>query len=116
MELTYHRKGDYLYPNLVLEQEEPIQIGKYGHLRKRYLREHRQGVYCALLVEGQLNSHLVEIDSTANDYFDRLINQMAKAESVTERLKAEDQMEWARRMNSLWSRADEIVLNELIYT
>lgn len=115
MELTYHREGDYLYPNLVLEPEEPVVLGKYGMLRKRYLKEHRAGVYAALLLKGKLNRHLAEIEEEADELFERLIAQMAKAEGLTETLKANDQMEWVRRMNSIWERADEIVLHDLIY-
>ena len=115
IELTYHRKGDYLYPNLVLEPEEPVVLGKYGHLRKTFLKEHRQGVYQALLLEGGLNKHLAGIEESANDYFDSLTTQMAKEEGVTEKLKAEDQMEWVRRMSSIRDRADEIILREVIY-
>ena len=115
MERTHHRKGDYLYPNLVLEPEEPVVLGKYGHLRKTFLKEHRQGVYQALLLEGRLNMHLAEIDESANDCFDSLITQMAKEEGMNEKLKAQDQMEWVRRMNGIYGRADEIVLRELIY-
>ena len=115
MELTYHRKGDYLFPNLVLEPEEPVVLGKYGHLRKTFLKEHRQGVYQALLLEGRLNMHLAEIDESANDCFDRLTAHMAKQEGVNEKLKAQDQMEWVRRMNSICDRVDEIILRELIY-
>lgn len=116
MELTYHRKGDYLFPNLVLEPEEPVILGKYGHLRRTFLKEHRHGVYQALLLEGKLNRHLAEIEESADDYFDSLTAQMAKEEGVTEKLKAQDQMEWVRRMNSIRDRADEIILRELIYS
>ena len=115
MELTYHREGDYLYPNLVLEPEEPVVLGKYGMLRKRYLKEHRTGMYAALLLEGKLNRHLAGIEEEATELFDRLTAQMAGAEGVTETLKAEDQMECVRRMNSIWERADEIVLHDLVY-
>ena len=115
MELTYHRKGDYLFPNLVFEPEEPVVLGKYGHMRRTFLKQHRQGVYQALLLEGVLNRHLAEIEESTNDYFDRLTTQMARQEGVTEKLKAEDQMEWVRRMNSIRDRADEIILRELIY-
>ena len=115
MELTYHREGDYLYPNLVLEPEEPVILGKYGMLRKRYLKEHRTGMYAALLLEGKLNRHLTGIEDEADELLDRLTAQMAKAEGLTEALKAKDQMEWVRRMNNIWERADEMVLHDLIY-
>ena len=115
MELTYHREGDYLYPNLVLEPEEPVTLGKDGMLRKSYLKEHRAGMYAALLFEGKLNRHLARIEEEAVELFDRLTAQMTRAEGLTETLKANDQMEWVRRMNSICERADEIVLHDLVY-
>ena len=115
MNLTYHRKGDYFFPNLVLELEEPVQLGKYGRMRREYLKEYRPGTYSELLLEGKLNHHLSEIDETSYDYFDQMTSQIAKEENVTETLKAKNQMEWVRRMNNIRDRADEIVLQELIY-
>ena len=90
-------------------------IGKYGRMRKRYLKEHRPVVYSQLIVSGKLFSHLSEIDSTCNDRMELLISQMAKAENVTESLKAENQMEWVARMNSIQNRAEDTILEELIY-
>ena len=115
MKLTYYRKGDYFYPNLVLEPEEPVQLGKYGHLRMRFLKERHRGVYEAMLLEGMLNRHLAEVDRAANEMLDRLIPQMAKAEDVTEALKAQDQMQWVQRMNNIRDRAEEVILNDLVY-
>lgn len=115
MELTYHRERDYLYPDLVLEPEKPIVLGKYGMLRKRYLKEHRAGMYAALLLEGKLNRHLAEIEEEAAELFDRLTSQMASPEGLTETLKPKNQMEWVRRMSSIWQKADEMVLYDLIY-
>ena len=115
MNLIYHRKGDYFFPNLILEPEEPVQLGKYGRMRREYLKEHRPGTYSELLLEGKLNHHLVEVEKTAYDYLDRLTAQMAKAENVTEALKAENQMEWVQRMNNIRGRADEIILRDFIY-
>ena len=108
MNLTYHRKGDYFFPNLILEPEEPVQLGKYGRIRREYLKEHRPGTYSELLLEGKLNRHLAEMEETAYNYLDRLTAQMAKAENVTEALKAENQMEWVQKMNSIRDRADFI--------
>ena len=115
MKLTYSRKGDYLFPDLFLEPQEPVSLGKYGCLRKTYLKEHRQGLYNELLLEGKLNQHLAEIEETAYDCFDRLTTQMAQAENVTESMKSADQMEWVQRMNSIRDRADEIILRDFIY-
>ena len=90
-------------------------IGKYGRTRKRYLKEHRPVVYNQLIVSGKLFSHLREIDSDCNDRMELLIKQMAKAENVTESLKAENQLEWVARMNGIQNRAEETILEELIY-
>ena len=88
---------------------------RFAEKRRRYLREHRDGIYTGMLLTGKLDDHLKEIGDTAQEMFDRLVVQMKKAEGVTERLKAENQMEWVGRMNSIRSRAEEIVLNDLIY-
>ena len=115
MEITYTQKGDYLYPNLAIDPEDQVDVGKYGQMRRRYLKEHRPGLYGALWIEGKLTPHLLEINEQALDMMESLTKQMAKSEGVTEQLKAEDQMEWVRRMNSIHSRALEIVNTELIY-
>ena len=80
-----------------------------------YLREQRNGIYTGLLVSGELNAHLEEIDRSAEEMLSRLVTEIAAREQVTETLKATDQMEWVRRMNSIRNRAEEIVFNELIY-
>ena len=115
MSLPYHRESDYFSPNLISKTEETVQLGKYGRMRRDYLKEHRPGTYSELLLEGELNCHLAEVEETAYDYFDRLTSQMAKAENVTEALKAENQLEWVQRMNSIRTRANEIVLHDLVY-
>lgn len=112
---TYAEKDGYLYPNIVIPEKDMQPIGKYGRMRKRYLKEHRPVIHSQLIVSGKLFSHLREIDSTCNDRMELLISQIAKAENVTESLKAENQMEWVARMNSIQNRAEEIVLQELIY-
>ena len=112
---TYIHVGDYLLPNLTIDGSEQQPIGKYGRLRKRYLKEHRMVLYTNLLVIGKLDRHLAEIDKACEDRMKLLTRQMAKQEGVTEALKATDQMEWVRRMNSIRNRAEESVLQELIY-
>ena len=114
MDLTYTRNGDYLFPDLRFEAENP-PIGKYGLLRKRYLKEHRRGWYSSLLLTGKLDAHLAEIDLTCTERVELIMNQLAQHEGVTEALKASDQMEWVARMNSIRARAEEIVLSELVY-
>lgn len=112
---TYVKKDGYLYPNIVIPEEDMQPIGKYGRMRKRYLKEHRPVVYSQLIVSGNLFSHLREIDSTCNARMEQVVKQMAKAENVTESLKAENQIEWVSSMNGIQNRAEEIVLQELIY-
>ena len=88
---------------------------RFAAARRRYLREHREGIYTGMLLTGKLDDHLKEIGDTTQEMFDRLVEQMKDAEGVTERLKAENQMEWVGRMNSIRSRAEEIILSELVY-
>ena len=88
---------------------------RFAEMRRRYLREHRDGVYTGMLLTGKLDDHLKKIGDTAQEMFDRLVERMKEAEGVTEQLKAENQMEWVGRMNSIRSRAEEITLSELIY-
>ena len=88
---------------------------RFAEMRRRYLREHRDGVYTGMLLTGKLDDHLKKIGDTAQEMFDRLVERMKEAEGVTEQLKAENQMEWVGRMNSIRSRAEEIILYELVY-
>lgn len=113
LELTYHWEGDYLIPDL--EPPEAPRIGKYGTMRHNYLRDYHAGVFDGMLFKGTLNQHLEQVDREANEMMELLTTQMAKVEGVTEQLKAADQMEWVRRMNSIRNRAEEIVCSELIY-
>ena len=114
MNLTYLRNVDYLFPDLSLEDTD-LPIGKYGLLRKRYLKEHKRGWYSSLLLTGKLDAHLAEIDHSCNERIELIMNQLARREGVTEALKAADQMEWVHRMNNIRARAEEIVLSELVY-
>ena len=114
MDLAYTRNSDYLFPDLSLEDAD-LPIGKYGLMRKRYLKEHKRGWYSSLLLTGKLDAHLAEIDHSCNERIELIMNQLARREGVTEALKAADQMEWVRRMNSIRARAEEIVLSELVY-
>jgi hypothetical protein len=88
---------------------------RFAEKRRRYLREYRDGIYTGMLLTGKLDEHLKEIGDTAQEMFDQLVEQTKKAEGVTERLKTENQMEWVGRMNSICSRAEEVVLSELVY-
>ena len=113
LELTYYWEGDYLIPDL--GPPDAPRIGKYGAMRHNYLRDYHRGVFDGMLLTGRLNAHLEEVDRQANEMMERLTTQMAKAEGVTEQLKAADQMEWVRRMESILSHAEEIVNTEVIY-
>ncbi len=115
MELTYTQCGDYLIPNLVLADTQEYHIGKYGRIRRAYLKEHRPAIYSTLLLTEKLFPHLVEIDAACKTRLDIIEIAMMRQEGVTEALKADDQMEWVRRRNSIHSRAEEIVLHELVY-
>lgn len=111
MRLTYHWEGDYLIPDLI--PPESPHIGVWGERRKRFLRRHQRPVYDAMLMTGTLNAHLEEIDRAAEAMFDQFMTQMAERECVTESLKTENQMEWVRRMNSIRSRAEELIWAKL---
>ena len=113
---TYRREGDYLLPNLSLPSDaEDYQIGKYGRLRRHYLKEHRRALYTCMMTDGTLWKHLAEIDRSCNDRLEIIETAMMKQEGVTEALKAADQMEWVRRRNSIRNRAEEAILTELVY-
>ena len=113
MELTYRQEGDYLLPNL--EVPESPKIGKYGMLRRDFLQKNHDGIYTGMLLRGTLNRHLEEIDRQATEMVDHLTSRMARQENVDECLKASDQILWVARMNNIRQRAEEIVLNDLIY-
>ena len=113
MKLTYHNENGYLIPDLIAP-ESPA-VGPWGMRRLAYLRQHRRPIYSGMLMSGTLNAHLEEIDRAAEEMTELLMTQMAEREGVTEQLKAENQMAWVQRMNSIRNRAEEIVLAELIY-
>ena len=111
---TYTQVGDYLLPNLTIDESEQQPIGKYGRMRKRYLKEHRPVLYTNLLTSGRLDQHMAEIDEACEDRMKLLMQQMAKQEGVTEVLKATDQMAWVGAMNNIRARAEEVVYAEMI--
>ena len=115
MELTYHWEGDVLIPDLELEDGSNYQIGKYGRMRQRYLFENHHAMYTQLVLTEKLWKHLEEVDMECNDMMDMLTVRMAERESVTEHLKSVDQLGWVRKMNNIRSRAEEVVLHDLIY-
>ena len=115
MELTYTEQNGLLIPDLVLDDQPSGPLGKYGRMRKRFLEQKHDGTFSALVLSGILTRHLLDIDQAARDQVAALTRQLAADEGVTESLKARNQMEWVRRMNSIRNRAEEIVKNELIY-
>ena len=115
-EITYHKEGDYLIPDIIVENpKKDYHIGLYGRLKLEYMKKHQLGLYSDLILSGTLPEYLIEIDKTANEREKNIINELAKAEKVDENLKQNNQLEWVRCMNNIKNRAEEIVLNELIY-
>ena len=112
---TYRQVSDYLIPNLVPSDAGNYRIGKYGRMRRSYLKKYRKILYNNYVLEGTLFKHLSEIDQACNERMENIVSAMAKQEDVTEALKAADQMEWVRRMNSIRNRAEEIILTEIVY-
>ena len=112
---TYIRHRDYLIPCLTLPEEEQRFAGVWGQRHKRYLKEHKRVVYITLLTRGRLNSYLADIEEQAQEHFERIVEQMKQAQGITEQLKAENQMEWVRRMNNIQTCAREIVEKEIAY-
>ena len=111
--LQYTQKGDYLVPNIRVETQTPL--GKYGRMRKAFLKEQRPILYNHLLLSGKLYPHLAEIDAAARQRLEQTIPALVQAAGVTEDLKARDPMEWTGQMNTCKAQAEEAILNELIY-
>ena len=116
MTITYTRQGNYYLPDLRLPEQDDRKIGVWGERRRRYLKNHHRVLYYNLLTKCKLHDHLADINKDATEMYDRLVRQLAEKEGITEQLKAEDHMEWVRRMNNITNRAQEIVCHELIYT
>ena len=112
---AYTTQGDYRLPNLTVEETDTRPIGVWGQRRLHYLKHHRKVLYNNLLTSGKLHSHLADIEEQAQELFTRLTTDLAEKESITEQLKATDQMLWVQTMNNLRNAATEIVLSELIY-
>ncbi len=115
MDITYIKRGDYYYPDLTLPPQPTGDIGRFGRMRKKYLMEHQPDTFALMLMENTLAQHLIDIDREANEQIDLITSRIAQAEGVTEDLKARDQLGWIQAMNSCRARAEEIVLNELIF-
>ena len=116
MELTYTKQGDYLIPNLTLPEKEYPTLGKYGMLRKTFLKQNRKVLFNRMAMNDTLWEHLSEIDRTATEMVEKLTKEMAQTQGVNEALKASDQMLWVQQMNNIRNAAEEIVLKELVYS
>lgn len=115
MKLTYEKNGDYLIPNLTVNEEPEGMLTKYGLMRKNFLKEHRKGIYQGMILTGELKAHCLEIQEQAEQRMEVMTSRMAKTEGVTEKLKAADPMKWTAKMNNIRHAAEESILTELIY-
>lgn len=116
MNITYHWNGDYLLPDLTLGNQPTAPLTRYGRMRMRFLQEHKPGLYSYLILSGKLYQHLVETQEAAQARIDRIVAEMAKSAGVDEKLKARDQMAWVGAMNAIRQQAEEIVLEEMVYS
>ena len=114
-EITYTQVGDYLLPDLIVDDEAQSAYGKYGMLRKRWLKEKRKGTYAQMLLSGQLNQHLTETDTLVHDFLSRLVKEIAAKQGIDEAFKARDQFAWVGAMNMIKAQAEEIVLAKYVY-
>ena len=115
-ELTYTQNGDYLIPDLSLSEQPQTPLGKYGRMRKNYLKEHRPVLWNSLLLSEKLYPHLREIEEAANSRLELMMPELMKSAGVTEELKASDPMKWTGLMNTLKAQAEEVILAELVFS
>lgn len=114
--IEYNLVNDYYIPNIVLPKPRRTgNVGKYGRMRARYLRENKKAEYSIMLINNELTSHLLDIDDICRERIDMLVKQMAEKENVNEELKANNQIKWVQMMNNIKNRVEEIVINEIIY-
>ena len=113
--IEYHLKGDYYIPNIVAPKQEKIVLNKYGRMKLKYLKEYRKADYTIMLINGTLNTHLKEIQETAQTRVAQIINQLKEKSDLTEDMKNTDVLYWVGTMNSIKAQAEEIVFKELIY-
>ena len=115
MNISYTKKGDYLLPDLILEDKERFSIGKYGLLRLNYIKKYKLGLYFDLLVNDKLNEYLHNVDTIVMEKVQKLIKELAEKENITEELKSSNQMLWIDKMNNIKNIAEEVILKEYIY-
>ena len=113
--IEYRLEGDYYIPNLTLPKQEAIILNKYGRMRLNYLKEHKKAEYSIMLLDGTLNAHLKEIQETAQNRVEQIINILKVESDLTEEMKDTDILYWVGTMNAIKNQAEEIVFNELIY-
>lgn len=114
--ITYHKEGDYLIPDLIMDNScEDYHIVKYGRLRLNYIKEYKRGLYTELMMNGALSKHLTDIENAANERISLIVKQLAESENVDESLKRKDQLAWVQTMNNIKNRAEELTYNEIIY-
>lgn len=115
MNISYTKNGDYLLPDLILENKKQYNIGKYGLLRLNYIKKYKLGLYFDLLVNDKLNEYLHNIDTTVMEKVQKLITELAEKDNINEQLKENNQMLWVSKMNNIKNIAEEIILKEYIY-
>ena len=115
MNISYTKKDDYLLPNLILKDKEQFNIGKYGLLRLEYIKKEKLGLYFDLLVNDTLNEYLYNLDTTVMERVQKLIEECAEKENISEKLKQNNQMLWVSKMNNIKNIVEEIILKEYIY-
>ena len=113
--IEYVRQGDYYIPNLTVPDEKEYNIGKYGRLRRTFLKEHHNWLYSTMLMQGTLLKHLAEIDEICNSTLKDMMSKMAEREGVTEQLKATNQMLWVQKVNNIPTCAEEFIMKEYVY-
>ena len=114
--IQYKQAGDYLIPDLKLPKQKPMMLSKYGRMREKYLKENRKGLWSVMLLNGTLPAHLREIDETANRRLEQMMSELTMQAGITETLKERDPLAWTQQMNNLKAQAEEVILNELIFS
>ncbi len=113
--IEYHLEGDYYIPNIVAPKQEKVILNKYGRIRLKYLKEHKKADYAIMLMDGTLNTHLKELQETADNRVQQIINELKEKSNLTEDMKNTEMLYWIGTMNSIKAQAEEIVFSELIY-
>lgn len=113
--IEYHLEGDYYIPNIAMPKQEKIVLNKYGRMRLKYLKEHKKAEYTIMLMDGTLNTHLKEVQETADNRAQQIISELKAKSDLTEEMKNTDMLCWVGTMNSIKEQAEEFVFSELIY-